>query len=535
VANSLKRRLETFRFDPKFRPNFNELERATESTAARLGGGEVEVVPEDADTLLRKFRSEWVEHRDLKQLSRRVRRLFPHLLFYPLKAPDQWLANDEALKLAVRDYVEDPRNTRALISLCYAFLRAFPMNSPVFDAYAGFCEASLEQNTRIRSLAMREASERFRLFSSDGPAEVAKFWLASSVDIDSPKDVPELSVMSPAADSRFAHHLARALLKSVPDYLEQGGAETPTDLERKLHLVPGLDTVGSRVDPDLRKSLAEALLEPFQQNSPPEVYKSWARPFVLRHLGHPRIQLVVWSEVNESARSVMLRWMVEDTLDQFFHVLDKTAVDRQWRARKDFWTGYLNKGVIQQAWVVLGTDAARVAKRTLDDESAFGRLRGARQRDQSVLLMEFLPSLVVAEWSHNGACQFWDREEKKAPEFFEHTYDADDLRDGSMPKVNHQPAKYPERWQVKIAERIYQQTRISDPVGSRARRAADRPSMGRKLWEGVKDWRDSKDVAPRCPQCQATMRIKLARKGRHRGKEFWGCSRYPACKGIVNR
>ena len=149
--------------------------------------------------------------------------------------------------------------------------------------------------------------------------------------------------------------------------------------------------------------------------------------------------------------------------------------------------------------------------------------------------MEFLPSLVVAEWSHSGACQFWDREEKKAPEFFEETYDADDLRDGSMPKVNHMPAQYPERWQDKIAKRIYQQTRIPDPISSRTRRAADRGSMVRKLVERANDWRDSKDVAPRCPQCQATMRLRTARRRFNAGKKFWGCSKYPACKGTVNR
>jgi endonuclease YncB( thermonuclease family) len=37
----------------------------------------------------------------------------------------------------------------------------------------------------------------------------------------------------------------------------------------------------------------------------------------------------------------------------------------------------------------------------------------------------------------------------------------------------------------------------------------------------------------RCPKCGAEMRRRVAKRGRNKGREFWGCSRYPACKGIV--
>lgn len=34
-----------------------------------------------------------------------------------------------------------------------------------------------------------------------------------------------------------------------------------------------------------------------------------------------------------------------------------------------------------------------------------------------------------------------------------------------------------------------------------------------------------------CPACGSGMRLRRARHGRHRGKRFWGCSRYPDCRG----
>jgi len=35
-----------------------------------------------------------------------------------------------------------------------------------------------------------------------------------------------------------------------------------------------------------------------------------------------------------------------------------------------------------------------------------------------------------------------------------------------------------------------------------------------------------------CPKCGSPMVERVARKGQHAGKRFWGCSKYPACRGI---
>ncbi len=37
----------------------------------------------------------------------------------------------------------------------------------------------------------------------------------------------------------------------------------------------------------------------------------------------------------------------------------------------------------------------------------------------------------------------------------------------------------------------------------------------------------------RCPECGSDMVLRKARKGAHAGQLFWGCSRYPQCRGIL--
>ena len=38
-------------------------------------------------------------------------------------------------------------------------------------------------------------------------------------------------------------------------------------------------------------------------------------------------------------------------------------------------------------------------------------------------------------------------------------------------------------------------------------------------------------MAPTCPRCGSDMRKRVAKRGAERGKPFWGCLRYPKCRG----
>lgn len=50
--------------------------------------------------------------------------------------------------------------------------------------------------------------------------------------------------------------------------------------------------------------------------------------------------------------------------------------------------------------------------------------------------------------------------------------------------------------------------------------------------KNVKNHLQTKQQAPTCPICQTTMTKRTAKNGLHAQKTFWGCSRYPTCRGI---
>ena len=44
----------------------------------------------------------------------------------------------------------------------------------------------------------------------------------------------------------------------------------------------------------------------------------------------------------------------------------------------------------------------------------------------------------------------------------------------------------------------------------------------------------SADPVPACTQCGKPMVLRTAKTGKNAGKQFWGCSGYPDCKGVVH-
>ncbi len=61
---------------------------------------------------------------------------------------------------------------------------------------------------------------------------------------------------------------------------------------------------------------------------------------------------------------------------------------------------------------------------------------------------------------------------------------------------------------------------------------------GEAVWDLVRVAKEGEtvrsdgDLTPSCPTCGSPMIRRTARRGEHAGEEFWGCSRYPECRGI---
>jgi len=71
---------------------------------------------------------------------------------------------------------------------------------------------------------------------------------------------------------------------------------------------------------------------------------------------------------------------------------------------------------------------------------------------------------------------------------------------------------------ARLAERNRRKEKKNDPPDQ-----SDRP-----------DRTDPSDHIPDCPLCGKAMVLRTAQKGKNAGQQFWGCTAYPECRGVVN-
>ena len=213
----------------------------------------------------------------------------------------------------------------------------------------------------------------------------------------------------------------------------------------------------------MRAEVATALLRPFVERTPEQATKERLQPFFLRHFSDPRLGTGKhrWSGVPDEIRRVVIRWLVERTLEQFFLLVKETALDRHWRYREAFWRAFHEHGLIDDIWFILGRNAKDMLRRMntkKDETETTADLRGG-QGDQSVLLLR-MPGVTIAEWSHNGSCRIWLDGNSNAPELYqENAYSGDDLRNGSdfsQPHVRSEDG----RWQDKVAQWLRDNTGV---------------------------------------------------------------------------
>ncbi|TLU83015.1 MAG: four helix bundle protein [Chlorobium sp.] len=72
-----------------------------------------------------------------------------------------------------------------------------------------------------------------------------------------------------------------------------------------------------------------------------------------------------------------------------------------------------------------------------------------------------------------------------------------------------------------------------DEGGYSEQLAAARLAERNRKKQDMTDQSDRTDPVPECPKCGKPMVLRTVRNGKSAGRQFWGCTGYPECKGIV--
>lgn len=207
----------------------------------------------------------------------------------------------------------------------------------------------------------------------------------------------------------------------------------------------------------------ESLLLPWISIEPPEDVKKKTQNLLIDMFGDPRLNSHKW-HIDESAKSVIFRWLVKSSLEQFLKVVDELADDYQWEYRRAFWMGYYNKGVISDAWVAFARNGELEVKRLAQQHSedswlSFGVLENYTNKDHAVLILK-LGDITIADFSHMGKCRIWKTASLDAPKLGQKSYTRKSLAMNFSDEFAHN-SSVSFAWQRKIAEKIRQMTGIN--------------------------------------------------------------------------
>lgn len=147
----------------------------------------------------------------------------------------------------------------------------------------------------------------------------------------------------------------------------------------------------------VRRQIAEALLLPWQERSPPADVKALIIDHLLRHYGDCRLSDgaaadTVWERLRPPARAIFHRWLTDTTVAVFFRLLGgfTPADPKRWQAERAFVNAYADE--IDHAWLLAGPRGVAALG---DSGLGHGRLAGCRP-DLLALVLRIRGITIVA-------------------------------------------------------------------------------------------------------------------------------------------
>lgn len=417
---------------------------------------------EDIETLYQRVVASWERHGTIDGLSARDLRRLPWVFFYSPTTvqhiPNDWLGAKPPLVRAYRRWLSDRSRPRSLLALLHEFLRFYPADLPTFDDLRRLLQKSIDAEVAPSLRVWKDRCRDFGLLDVDGDTRFIRKLLSTDWTVHNTLQRAGLAAPD-LTRGEFLRSGTRKYLGEVHALLTKRDAVGTGRLDPLIEFLEFENSL--RFDErSVRVEIAQAFLGPFTNERPPAEIEDWLRPFFLRRFGDPRLRSgkSKWARAPNNVTHVLMRRLVKQTLDDFIRLIEQTALDTHWRYREAFWMAFFRRGMIEDAWFILGAQATSLLKRiSKQGESTTGTLRGAG-RDQPVLLLK-MRGVIVAEWSHNGTCRIWRSDKSSAPVLYRNVYHRSDLTPGSDFSQRH-VGNDAGRWQDKAARWMGEPTRV---------------------------------------------------------------------------
>ncbi len=439
----------------------SRLEIAVEQAIRRMGASSVDAPPAAA---LGKAHA---EVQALAQsgwnggVSRKSLRYAPWAIYYTDSADETPLIGRRGFLKAFLDWFQKHCTVRAALNLATVYLERYDPESVEQELMRAYVLNILRKRPEPKAVQFLERAERWQLLEKKGSAKCAAAFTKS--DLSPSEFLYDAGLTAQLAAGGFVEDCLIRMSEEVGLRILRGGVSTG-DVERLLALASDDRGVSLRFGPRTSGKVAEALLLPFENQNPTQELRSTIEPFLLSRFGDPRIQPGPWRTVGETAVAIFRRWLVSETIEDFFRLLDANAkfdrqADRHWKYRRAFWSAYLKNGYIDDAWVALGSKVRVNARKYLSSVSgSYADLTGA-QPNHAVLLMR-IGVYTITEWSHSGKYRLWELSSKSAPKLYQNHYQREALVSRPDFEGSHHGSDNG-RWQGTLSDYLREHTGVA--------------------------------------------------------------------------
>jgi len=386
-----------------------------------------------------------------KDLSFAERRQLPFLIF------DSSL-NEHQINFAdkvIRNFSDSARFWGLLFK---AWLTDFRLENPISNIVI----TSLRDNFDKLPPFMMDLANRYPIISvTPNFNDTAKALLNKQI----PQD--DLVFLGFTFDGKITTRLADMILQSCALQLSQRAMSLEELAEFEKYV-----TCNNFIHESVKLHAMVGLILGAKLRSPSEGVVKGIANLIENNYEDPVIGKGSWPAVPESLGGIktrnlcletVVKWRVFRSIALFFNIIEKVAETEhrhQFPIRRDFWIKYFDRGIIKDAWVILGTKAEnqmQLLNQQSDEYSGleWAKLSGGRS-DQCALLMK-VGNMTVMEFSHSGKVRMWGEKDgstnfnSSVPRLRQKLYKADNLRAAcpSNQMFTHDPGG---RWRI-AAER----------------------------------------------------------------------------------
>lgn len=385
---------------------------------------------------------------NIKNLSPSLKKKIPFCIWFEKQPLKNY---EDIINYYLDDAIEKP-SKRTMWNLMYAYFENYNLN----DFYCKkIGNIILELNEKIRDYQLTPLIEKYKLFQIGDDVRNVANALKSYDENFEEFLVEEFLINQTIMKSKFMENVFRYIVSDFKNNSSINYINKIKDIYKNEDLVNY---------PNQNIYMIESLLDPWLNNKPEKEIKENLEEFLLEEFGDLRNpnEQQTWLHVKEDYKKIFRRWLAGAQIEFFVNIISDVAYMEQWQYRRKFWLSYYEENRIDDAYVILGRQSIEHMQSKEDDNIInYGKFTSGSRvaRDQSVLLLK-INDLIIADWSHNGACRIWQESAQNHPELYKNEYTRDELVENvSFEPINHISSANAV-WQTRVARQIQNYTGI---------------------------------------------------------------------------